>query len=70
MDPNIAVNAIACVALMFAEEGRPTEAIDEDEFFSVTGALIGSRLTTIADLVAAKDEAGLARELTDIKSMY
>ena len=70
VDPHIAVNAIACVALMFAEEGRPTEAIDEDEFFSVTGALIGSRLITIADLVAAKDETGLARELTDIKSMY
>ena len=55
---------------MFAEEGKPTEVIDEDEFFSVTGALIGSRLTAIAELVTAKDEAGLARELADIKSMY
>ena len=70
VEPNIAVNAIACVALMFAEEGRPTEAINEDEFFSVTGALIGPRLQVIADLVAAKDEAGLASELADIKSMY
>jgi hypothetical protein len=70
VDPNIAVNAIACVALMFAEEGKPAETIDEDEFFSVTGALIGPRLLPIASLVAAGDEAGLARELAVIKSMY
>jgi hypothetical protein len=69
-DPNIAVNAIACVALMFAEEGKPATAIDEDEFFSVTGALIGPRLNGIAELVASRDEAGLARELASIKSMY
>jgi hypothetical protein len=70
VEPNVAVNAIACVALMFAEEGKPAEAIDEDEFFSVTGALIGPRLPAIAALVEARDEAGLARELADIKSMY
>lgn len=70
VEPNIAVNAIACVALLFAEEGKPTAVINEDEFFSVTGALIGPRLEAIADLIAREDEAGLARELTDIKSMY
>jgi hypothetical protein len=70
VDPNIAVNAIACVALLFAEEGKPTEAIDEDEFFSVTGALVGPRLNAIAALVARRDEAGLARELADIKTLY
>jgi hypothetical protein len=70
VDPNIAIIAIACVALLFAEEGKPAVAIDEDEFFSVTGALIGPRLATIAQLVAARDAAGLARELADIKSMY
>lgn len=70
VEPNIAINAIACVALMFAEDGRPTEGIDEDEFFSVTGALIGQRLHTIADLVAHRDEAGLAAELAAIKAMY
>jgi hypothetical protein len=68
--PNIAVNAIACVALMFAEEGKPATTIDEDEFFSVTGALIGPRLDVIADLVAKRDEAGLAEELAAIKAMY
>ena len=70
VEPNVAVNAIACVALMFAEEGKPAEAIDEDAFFSVTGALIGPRLPVIADYVARRDEAGLAQELADIKSMY
>lgn len=69
-EPNVAVNAIACVALMFAEEGQPATTIDEDEFFSVTGALIGPRLDTIAELVAKGDEAGLARELAAIKAMY
>lgn len=70
VEPNVAVNAIACVALLFAEDGKPAEAIDEDAFFEVTGALIGPRLPAIAQLVAARDEAGLARELADIKSMY
>ena len=70
VEPNVAVFAIACVALMFAEEGKPAEAIDEDEFFSVTGALIGPRLPAIAGFIARRDETGLARELADIKSMY
>ena len=56
--------------LLFAEEGKPAESIDEDEFFSVTGALIGPRLKAIAALIARKDESGLAQELADIKSMY
>lgn len=70
VEPNVAVFAVACVALMFAEEGKPTEAIDEDEFFTVTGALIGPRLPAIARFIDTRDEAGLARELADIKSMY
>jgi hypothetical protein len=70
VEPNVAVFAIACVALMFAENGKAAEAIDGDEFFTVTGALIGPRLPAIARFIEAHDEAGLARELTDIKSMY
>jgi hypothetical protein len=70
VEPNIAVSAIACVALMFAEAGKPAAGIEEDEFFSVTGALIGPRLHTFADLIGRRDAAGLARELADIKSMY
>jgi hypothetical protein len=70
VDPNIAIAAIACVALMFAGEGRPAVPIDVDEFFLVTGALIGPRFDTIADLVARRDEVGLAEELVHIKSLY
>jgi hypothetical protein len=70
VEPNVAVFAIACVALMFAEDGKPTEAIDEDAFFEVTGALIGPRLPAIAALIEHRDESGLAGELADIKSMY
>jgi hypothetical protein len=69
-EPNVAVFSIACVALMLAGEGKPTAAIGEDEFFQVTGALIGPRLPAIAGLIARRDEAGLARELGGIKSMY
>ena len=70
VDANIAVFAIASVALLFAMEGKPSEAMNEDEFFEVTGALIGPRLPHIAALVGAGDESGLARELLAIKAMY
>ncbi len=70
VEPNVAVYAIACVALMLAEDGKPAAAMGEDEFFSVTGALIGPRLPAIAALIGQRDEAGLARELADIQSMY
>lgn len=69
-EPNVAVFSIACVALMLAGEGKPTAAIGEDEFFQVTGALIGPRLPAIAGLIARRNEAGLARELDGIRSMY
>lgn len=70
VDPNIAVNAVACIALLFAEEGRPVSNMNEDEFFEVTGALIGPRLERIAELVSRKDATALANELSDIKSFY
>jgi hypothetical protein len=69
-EPNISVFAIACVALLLASEGKPSEAMHEDEFFDVTGALIGPRLPHIATLAAASDEEGLARELLAIREMY
>ena len=40
---NFAVYAIACVALLFAEQGKPAEELDEDQFFAVVGALICGR---------------------------
>ncbi len=70
VDANIAVFAIAAIALLFATEGRPTETMAEDEFFEVTGALIGPRLPKIAELIASGNTTGLAQELTAIKSMY
>ncbi len=69
-EPNIAVFTIACVTLLFAEEGKPIAIQDEDEFFTIVGALILPRLKDISTLIANRDVAGLSRELADIKAMY
>jgi hypothetical protein len=58
------------VALLFAEQGKPTEELDEDQFFAVVGALIAPRLPSIAALVAQRDVNGLASELAEIQTMY
>ena len=70
VDPNISTFAIACVALLFAEEGKPSEELDEDQFFAIVGALIGPRLDAMAEMISRNDAAGLARELAEIKGMY
>jgi hypothetical protein len=69
-DPNIAIFAIACVALLFAEEGKPIAIQDEDEFFAIVGALILPRMKDIATFIAKRDVAGLSMELASIKAMY
>jgi hypothetical protein len=69
-EPNVAIFAIACVALLFAEEGKPIAIQDDDEFFAIVGALILPRLKDISALIAKRDVAGLSRELADIKAMY
>jgi hypothetical protein len=69
-EPNIAIFAIACVALLFAEEGKPIAIHDEDEFFAIVGALILPRLKDISALISKRDVAGLSRELAEIKAMY
>ena len=69
-EPNIAVFTIACVTLLFAEAGKPIAIQDEDEFFTIVGALILPRLKDISTLIANRDVAGLSRELADIKAMY
>lgn len=69
-EQNVAVYAIACVALLFAEQGKPAEQLDEDQFFAVVGALISPRLPAIASLVANRDVEGLAKELAEIQTMY
>ena len=70
VDVNLSTFAIACVTLLFAEEGKLSEALDEDQFFAIVGALLGPRYATIADLVGKRDMPGLSRELADIKAMY
>jgi hypothetical protein len=69
-EPNVAIFAIACVALLFAEEGKPIAIQDEDEFFAIVGALILPRLKDISTLIAKRDVARLSRELAVIKAMY
>jgi hypothetical protein len=69
-EPNVAIFAIACVALLFAEEGKPIAIHDEDEFFAIVGALILPRLKDISAFIANRDVAGLSTELADIKAMY
>jgi hypothetical protein len=70
VDVNLSTFAIACVTLLFAEEGKPSQELDEDQFFAIVGALLGPRYATIADLVGKRDMPGLSRELADIKAMY
>ena len=69
-EPNIAIFAIACVALLFAEEGKPIAIQDEDEFFAIIGSLILPRLKDISTFLAKRDVAGLSNELASIKAMY
>lgn len=70
IDPNVSVYATACVALLFAEEGKPVQEFDEDQFFALVATLISPRLPAIATAIRERNEQGLARQLLDIKSMY
>ncbi len=69
-DPNIAVMATACLALLLAEDGKPIENLDEDEFFAISGALIAPRLPAMAAAIAVRDVNSLAKELTAVKELY
>ncbi|MFO1033878.1 MAG: hypothetical protein U1E15_07320 [Hyphomicrobiales bacterium] len=69
-DPNVSVMATACLALLLAEEGKPLETLDEDEFFSITGALLAPRLAEMERATAARDVAALARLLSAVRDLY
>jgi hypothetical protein len=69
-DPNIAVMATACLALLLADEGKPIESVDEDEFFMIAGALLTPRLDAMATAVKARDVDALAHELTAVRALY
>ena len=69
-DANIAVMATACLALLLAEEGKPIENLDEDEFFAIAGALIALRLPAMAEAIVARDVNALAAELRAVRDLY
>jgi hypothetical protein len=69
-DPNLAVMATACLALLLAEDGKPIESIDEDEFFAIVGALLAPRLPVMERALAARDIAGLSKELAAVRELY
>ena len=70
IDPNVAVFAIACVSLLFAEQGKPIQTMDEDELFAIVGALILPRLKDISAPIAERDEMALSKALAGIKELY
>ena len=70
IEPNVAVYSIACVALLFAEEGKPVAIHNEDEFFAIVAALIQPRLKEMSNLISKRDVTGISKELENIKAMY
>jgi hypothetical protein len=69
-DPNVSIAAVAGIALLFGDQGKPTDEIDEDKFFAIVGALIAPRLATIEQLIARDDVKKLEAELAGIKALY
>lgn len=69
-DPNLTVMATACLALLLAEDGKPVEILDEDEFFAIAGALLAPRLPAMALAVKSRDVAALAAALEKVRALY
>lgn len=69
-DPNIAVMATACLALLLAEEGKPLAETDDDEFFEISGALLAPHFGALTKAIEARDIAALARVLETVKGLY
>lgn len=69
-DPNVAVCATACLALLLAEEGGAIKGIGDDEFFAIVGALMMPRLNFMQQAVKARDVGKLASELAAIRDQY
>ncbi len=67
---NLAVIAAACVALLIAEDGKPIESLDEDEFFAIAGALLEPRLPEMQQLVQKRDVEGLSQALKAVGDLY
>lgn len=69
-DENLAVMAAACVALLIAEDGKPIESLDENEFFAIAGALLAPRLPDMQKAVKQRDVTGLAKALKAVGELY
>lgn len=69
-DINLAVMAAACVALLIAEDGKPIESLNEDEFFAIAGALLAPRLPDMEQAVRQRDIAALADALKSVSDLY
>jgi hypothetical protein len=67
---NLGVVAAACVALLIAEDGKPIESLDENEFFAIAGALLAPRLVDMQNAVSRRDVAGLAKLLKAVGDLY
>ena len=69
-DPNVAVCATACLALLLAEDGGAIKGIGDDEFFAIVGALMLPRLIPMQQAVSDRDSERLAGELAAIRDQY
>ena len=69
-NPNVAVCATACLALLLAEEGGEIKGVGEDEFFAIVGALMAPRLPAMQSAIEQGDVAKLAQELEAIRALY
>jgi hypothetical protein len=69
-DKNLGVIAAACVALLIAEDGKPIESLNENEFFAIAGALLAPRLPDMQQAVENRDVAGLAKALKSVGELY
>ncbi len=69
-DPNLAVMATACVALLIAEDGKPIESLNDDEFFAIAGALLAPRLPEMQLALGKRDIDALALTLKAVRDLY
>lgn len=69
-DPNVAVMAAACVALLLGPEGRPLADVDEDDLLDIAGILVSGKLSEMAQAIAADDQPTLSAIFESTKNRY
>jgi hypothetical protein len=70
VEPNAAIAAISCVALLLAEDGDPGVPLNEEEFFGVTAALMGPQLQGLTKAIEARNIDELAKRLEALRALY